>query len=128
MGQVGQRDHRRALLLLLGRQADFAGCAMYSPGGKAFLVLHLHDQRRPGVGSAPPHAGQRGHHPQEHRRPHRHRVRAVASLRGRSVAERARGSSPSRTPEHRDEPPLQRPRERATALTGSTRSFDTQEK
>ena len=59
-----------------GGQADFARGAMYSPHGRAFVVLPSTAAGWDGVADpCDAHAGFGGHDPEEHRRPHRHRAR-----------------------------------------------------
>lgn len=85
-----------------GGQADFARGAMYSPGGRAFLVTHAatHDGRSRIRAQLTPGSvvttlkNTVDHVVTEH---------GVASLRGRSIAERARELIAVADPAHRDE-------------------------
>ena len=84
-----------------GGQADFARGAMYSPGGKAFIVLHATTRTGRSPHPRAAHRGLRRHDAEEHRRPRRHRV-GPRELRGRSLADRAAALIAIAHPDHRD--------------------------
>ena len=101
MGQCASETMAGRYWSSSGGQADFARGAMYSEGGKAFIVLPSTTSHGAQPDPGPPHRGLGGDHPEEHRRPHRDRVggRAPArplARRPRAGADRHRPSRPSR--------------------------------
>jgi len=102
MGQAASETIAGRYYSSSGGQADFARGAMYSPGGKAFLVLHSTTSE--GRGRIRTHLTE-GSVVTTLKNTVDHIVTeyGVASLRGRSVAERARALIAIAHPEHRDE-------------------------
>jgi acyl-CoA hydrolase len=102
MGQAASETIAGRYYSSSGGQADFARGAMYSAGGKAFLVLHssTHDGR----GRIRTHLTE-GSVVTTLKNTVDHIVTeyGVASLRGRSLAERARELIAIAHPQHRDE-------------------------
>ena len=102
MGQAASETIAGRYYSSSGGQADFARGAMYSPGGKAFLVLH--STTSSGLGRIRTHLSE-GSVVTTLKNTVDHVVTeyGVASLRGRSLAERARELIAIAHPDHRDE-------------------------